>query len=83
MHKPMEQACRWDALRNSGCFNSQATSIHNLSKVITVLVSWPAGGAGCPDLRDHLAVLEGSSGWAQGGICQHFQSDDKQLSIFL
>ena len=44
-------------------------------------VSWPEGGAGCPDTLDHLAGLEGSCGWAQGGVYQHPQSDDKPLPI--
>lgn len=44
-------------------------------------MSWPGGRAGCPDVLDHLAVLEGSSGRAQGGVYRHPQSEERRLPI--
>lgn len=44
-------------------------------------VFWPVGGAGHPGTLDHSAQLEGGGGWAQGGVYQHLQSDDKQLPV--
>lgn len=51
------------------------------NNTMIIPVFWPVGGAGHPDTLDHSAQLEGGGGWAQGGVYQHLQSDDKQLPV--